>query len=367
MGSGTLQGGREFSSDLLSAVEATIAADGPHQRIVECGPLEVNGFSICFWATLIGPAGVKQVYVKVPKVIFHEKEKAIIGSFSAEDVELAEDEYESLSYLSRHWGNTNIDVQFVTPLGFIKEFNAIITERIKGRHFFHQYRKSDLFRRLLGPSRSDPVQEAMSRLGEALAQFHKRSHGVVACNVENILEKIQSYLLKLRDFGVDGTYLDGIVQRFRGLRELRFSSRRAVNLKGIDIRQVFIDQDNRLYLLDPGKMKDGFREVDLARFLVTCRILYWGSSAILFRLTPSTDYEENFLSAYRQSNDISEIGLGILIIKELFKHWVMAHTSLKKRRWPRAYKMLLNKVYMDRFYRHQISVELSRWEASSGL
>lgn len=367
MRSGTLQSDREFCRDLLSSVEATITEDGQRQRIIECGPLEVNGFSICFWATLMGPAGRKQLYVKVPKVIFHEKEKANFGSFSAEDVKLAEDEYQSLSYLSHHWDGTDIDVRFVTPLGFIKEFNAIITERVMARHLFRQYRKCDLSRRLLGPSRLDPTKEAMSRLGEALARFHKRSRGGVVSDGDTILKKMQSYVLKLRDFGVNAAYLDDIVQRLSGLRDVRLTTQRAVNLKGIDIRQVFIDQNNGLYLLDPGKMKDGFREIDLARFLVTCKILYWGSSAILFRLTPSPDYEESFLSAYRQSNDICEITLGILIVKELFKHWIMAHASLERRRWPQAWKVFLTKVYMDRFYQHQISVELAKWETSIGL
>jgi hypothetical protein len=367
MGTEILQSDLEIYKDLLSSVERTITGDGQRQRIIECGPLEVNAFSICFWASLIGPAGRNEVYIKIPQVIFHEKEKANLRSFSGEDVKLAEDEYESLSYLSRHWDGTDIDVRFITPLGFIRKFNAIITKRIMARDFFLRYRKSDLSRRLLGRGRPDPVLEAMSRLGEALARFHKKSHGVALCDGSRILEKVHNYLFKLRGYGVNTAYLDDIARRLGALGELKLTSRRAVNLKGIDIRQVFIDQNSGLYILDPGKMKDGFREIDLARFVVTCRILYWGTSAILFRLTPSTDYEESFLTAYRQSNDISEMALQVLLVKELFKHWIMAHASLEKRRWTRGYKVFLKKVYTDPFYKQQISVELSKWEASVGL
>jgi hypothetical protein len=367
MSSGALQGNREISGDLLSSVEATITAGGPPQRIIECGPLEVNLFSICFWATLMGPAGTKQVYVKIPKVIFYEKEKENLTSFSAEDVKLAEDEYKSLSYLSRHWDGFDTDVKFVTPLGFVEEFNAIITERVMARHFFRQYRKTDLSRRLLSHAPSDPVLEGMSRLGTALAQFHKRSQDVVVCDTDTILEKMQGYLLKLRNSGVDGAYLDDIARRLVGLRKVKFTSRSVVNLKGLDIRQVFLDQDNGLHLLDPGKMKDGYREVDLARFIVTCKILYWGSSAILFHVTPSAKYEKSFLTAYRQSNGISEMALGVLIVKEVLKHWIMAHTSMEKREWPWAYKMLLNKVYVNSFYKRLLSVEMSKSEAFSEL
>lgn len=367
MASNTLPNNREMYDRLLSSVEATLAAEGQSYRVIENGPIEVNCFSICFWATLMGPTGRKQVYVKIPKVIFYDKEKETLGPLSDDDVRLAEDEYESLGYLSRHWDAADISVTFVKPLGFIREFNAIVTERVMAEHLFRQYRRSDVWRRLLGRVHTDPIPDAMSRLGEALGRFHKRSSAPVVCDVDRILEKMHSYVLELRGYGVDSAYLDSIARRLHGWKHLRLTSRRAVNLKGIDIRQVFIDEHSRLYLLDPGRMKDGCREVDLARFVVTCRILYWGSATILFGLTPSSRYEESFLTAYAEANGVSETALGILILKELFKHWRMAHVSLEKRRWPRVNKVLLKKLYVDRFYQRQLSVHFSKWEAAGGL
>jgi len=357
----------EMYDGLLASVEATLAAEGQPYRVIECGPFEVNCFSICFWAALMGPTGRKEVYVKIPKVIFYEKEKEALGTLSDEDVRLAEDEYESLVYLSSHWDGADISVTFVKPLGFVREFNAIITERVMADHLFRQYRRSDLWGRLLGRVHTDPLPDAMSRLGETLGRFHKKSGGPVVCDVDSILGKIHGYMLELRGYGVDSACLDKIARRLNRSKRLKLTSRRAVNLKGIDVRQVFVDQHSGLYLLDPGRMKDGFREVDLARFVVTCRILYWGTAAILFQLTPSSRYEESFLRAYAQVNDISETALGILILKELFKHWRMAHVSLEKKRWPRGNKVLLKKLYVDRFYKRQLSLELSKWEAAGGV
>lgn len=367
MASNTLRNDQVMHDGLLSSVEDTLAAGGRHHRIIECGPIEVNCFSICFPATLTGPAGMEQVYVKIPKVIFYDKEKETLGPLSDEDVRLAEDEYESLLYLSKHWDGADISVTFVKPLGYIREFNAIITERIRAKHFFRQYRDSDLSGRLLGRARTDPVSGAMSRLGEALARFHKESSGRVLGHADHILEKMHGYLLELRGYGVDSAYLDDMAGRLNGWKGLTFTSRRAVNLKGLDVRQVFVDEDSRLYLLDPGKLKDGYREVDLARFVVTCRILYWGSAAILFRITPSTCYEESFLKTYTQINGISEAALRILIVKEFLKHWRMAHASLARRRWSRTQKAFLKRVYLDPFYKQQLSVEVSKWEAADGL
>jgi len=44
---------------------------------------------------------------------------------------------------------------------------------------------------------------------------------------------------------------------------------------------------------------------------------------------------------------------------------VYANVSLLD--WNRGYKMFLKKVYTNPFYKRQISVELSEWEASVGL
>ena len=367
MASTTLRDDREIYDGLLSSVEATLAAYGQRHRITECGPIEVNCFSICFWATLRGPTGVKKVYVKVPKVIFYDKERETLGPLSREDIRLAEDEYESLVYLSRHWDGADASVTFVKPLAFIREFNAIITERVIAKHFFRQYRNSDLSRRLRAPGRTDPVPEAMSRLGETLARFHKKSGGRVLGDAERIMEKMQGYVLELRGYGVDSAFLDDIEGRLNRWKDFSFTSQRAMNLKGLDVRQVFINEHNGLYLLDPGKLNDGYREVDLARFVVTCRILYWGSAAILFRISPHTRYEASFLEAYARVNGISEEALGILIVKEFLKHWRMAHVSLSRRRWPRTQEFLLKKLYLDPFYKRQLSVELSKWEAAGGL
>ena len=367
MASNTHHNNRKMYDDLLSSVEATLAADGHPHRIVECGPIEVNCFSICFWATLRGPAGMKQVYVKIPKVIFYDEEKKTLGDLTRDDIRLAEDEYESLVYLSRHWDGADTSVTFVRPLGFINEFNAIITERVMAKHLFHQYRTSDLSGRLLGRAHREPVLEAMSKLGEALARFHKKSSGCVLSDADRILEKMHGYVLELRGYGVDSAYLDDIAQRLNRWKDLSFTSRRAMNLKGLDVRQVFIDEQSGLHLLDPGRLKDGYREVDLARFVVTCRILYWGSAAILLRIKPSARYEERFLKAYTQVNGMSEAALGILVVKEFLKHWRMAHESLSRRPWPRSRKAFLKRLYVDPFYKRQLSVELSKSEAAGGL
>jgi hypothetical protein len=117
-------------------------------RSIEYGPLEIYCFSICFWVNVISHRGPRGVYVKIPKIILYKKENEKIMPLSDDDRELAEDEYRSLVHLSRYWRNDDIKVRFVKPLGFLKEYNAIITERFYARHFFEIYRRFDLKRRM---------------------------------------------------------------------------------------------------------------------------------------------------------------------------------------------------------------------------
>ena len=84
--------------------------------------------------------------------------------------------------------------------------------------------------------------------------------------------------------------------------------------------------------------------------------------AILLHLTPNSFYEKCFLNGYYGANSKSERVLSILIVKELFKHWRMAHFSLEVRSWPRPVKFILKKAYMDPFYKSQISTEMTKLE-----
>ena len=99
--------------------------------------------------------------------------------------------------------------------------------------------------------------------------------------------------------------------------------------------------------------------MDIARFVVTCRILYWGTSAILWKTRPSVRYEKAFLDGYYVSDGGAQKIIKFLIIKEILKHWKMAHISLSKRNWKGYVKFFLRKIYIDSFYYKLLTDELS--------
>ncbi|MCK4826225.1 hypothetical protein KA005_61355 [bacterium] len=329
-------------------------------RGIEYGPLEINCFSICFWVDVPIHNGRRGVYVKIPKIILYKKENEKIMPLSDDDRELAEDEYRSLVHLSRYWHNDYIDVRFVKPLGFLKEYNAIITERFYAKHFFEIFRQFDLKRRFT--KKGDSIHLVMSRLGMALSKFHQTSISECKFNIESILMKMESYCSQLKLFGLTPEFIDNIIFKLGTLHSLEIYTHHTNTLKGFDVRQVFIDKDGSVFILDPGKMKTDYKEMDLARFIVTCRILYWGSMLFFLRMSPDRSYEESFIQAYYGSNKRPDKVLCLLTIKELLKHWRMAYTVLGLKQWPSLIKEFLKKTYIDPFYKWQINAELANLE-----
>ncbi len=340
-------------------VDEFFAGNSSLKRI-EFGPLEVYCFSICFWVNATVDAKQKGVYVKIPKVILYKKENEKIMPLSSDDRKLAEDEYHSLVHLSKHWPNDEFDVRFIKPLGFVKEYNAIITERVYAKHFFKMFRKFDLQRKV--NKKTDSAHHAIYRLGKALSRFHQTSITECKFDIYGILYKMEGCCDELKSFGISEKFINNIIFKLRTFKDIEIYTHHTNTLKGFDVRQVFIDKDGILFMLDPGKMKTDYKEMDLARFIVTCRILYWGSMLFFFRITPDKSYEESFVQAYYGDNEKPDKVLCLLTIKELLKHWRMAYTVIGLKQWPSLIKGLLKKTYIDPFYRRQINVELVNLE-----
>jgi hypothetical protein len=323
---------------------------------IEFGPLEVNYFSVCFWGNTTFDAEQKGIYVKIPKIILFNKENEKIMPLSSDDRRLAEDEYHSLVHLSKHWPNDDMNVRFVKPLGFLKEYNAIITERFIAKHFFKMFRQFDLQRRF--NKKPDITHHVLSRLGTALSRFHQISIAECKFDIEIILYKMEGCCAELKSFGICEKFINNVIQKLQTIKDIEIYTHHTNTLKGFDVRQVFIDKEDNVFLLDPGKMKTDYKEKDLARFIATCRILYWGSILLFLRISPNPSYEESFLHAYYGNRKRPIKVLSILTIKELLKHWRMAYTVAGIKSWPSPIKRFLKKTYIDPFYKSQIKAEL---------
>lgn len=346
---------------LLSLVLLKLSDKDNYRGICDYGPLEINAFSITFWVKLNGSNGVSTIYVKIPKIVFYNESIDFWSPLTQADRVLGTDEYDSLRYLSVHWKSSS-EVQFVKPLCYIKEYNAIITPCIRGQLLFQQYRQSDLSQAFDEPGVVDQVLLQMSKFGASLYAFHSQAAVESAFKCNDLLPKLKSYCEYLVSRDVSDRYLTGILDTLSEHRDMECSSLVVNNLKGIDVRQIYTCDDNILRIIDPGKISKGYREIDLARFIVTCRILYWGTFRILWKATPDQSYEQEFLKGYSDSGEYSERMLSLLIIKELFKQWKMGHTSLAIRKWPGIVKYVVQNMYIDPFYKWLITNEVTKLE-----
>ena len=317
-------------------------------------------FSSCFSVERISGRNHDGVYIKIPKSDIVRK--SVLPTSQA-DRKLAVEEYKSLTYLSRHWDSGGLEVRYVEPLAFYAEYNAIISRRAYGRFLFLSYRSADHGRRFLRGRSTDTVCSVLRRIGGALNAYHRRSQLAeelpdASFKADRVIAKIKQTIAYLAGLGVNEKFLQNALERLITWRTYTELCPVAMTLKGLDIRNMLIDSEKRVYLLDPGKLKADFLQADLARFLVTCRILYWGTLWFFIRLRPAKTFENSFLEGYGPSMSGADAVLKLFTLKELFKHWHTAHVAVAFKRWPSAIKWIVRKIYIDPFYTEQIDRDI---------
>ena len=328
-----------------------------------CGPLEINYFSVCFRVDVGGGEKSRRLYVKIPKVDLYAKDRKDIFPLTEADRSLAEAEYESLLCVSQYWRSDSTGVSFAKPVCLLKEYNAIVIERVYGNDFFWSFRVWDLLGRIGVEKYTNSVHKLLFNFGAALSGFHKTWVEEGTFGAEKTIGKIDNYRTLFIPRGEKDSFLNNIVKRLSTIKDYTVNAHSTRTLKGLDIRNILIDKGGLLRILDPGKMKRDCIEADLARFLVTCRILYWGSMLFFLRITPGRIYEESFLNGYSTGElKYEPILLRLLIIKELCKHWHMAYEALRSKTWPSTLKRFVAHSYMDPFYKKQIGAEMAALE-----
>lgn len=275
---------------------------------------------------------------------------------------MARQELASLQYLARHWQAGR--VRYVQPLGFCREHSAIVTRRAYGDDMFRTWRRHDL-RRRRRPGRRDPMPEILSRLGAALRSYHDASveqhrRPAVLSQPALTANKIYRSLDRLRACGAQLSDTSELVDGLLALVNDEVESPQAMTLKGLDLRNILLEEDGRLTLLDPGRLKVDDPVADLARLVATCRILYWGSPAFFMGFRPAAKYEQSLWDGYGRVAGPRRRLYDIYLMKELLKQWVAAYTTMRRKSWPGLFRQTIARTYVDPFYRGEIRRELAR-------
>ncbi|MBN1636142.1 MAG: hypothetical protein JW920_06480 [Deltaproteobacteria bacterium] len=323
------------------------------------GPLAINYFSVVFSVTANTSMGSQSVFVKIPKEDLRQRSKSIFP-ISPADRRMAEDEELSLRTLDDQWHSDDLDVSWIRLRGVFPHYNAIVTDAVEGGDAFAVFRQMDLRRRLGSKKDCLRLRGAMNRLGAALGRFHQGNARNTVFHVNESIPKLEWYCQEI-EASVRSSRPSYVIQALNSISSLEIETVEVPTLKGIDIRNVLIDKKDKLFLLDPGRMKRTCREADLARFIMTYRILYWGSGLFLLGLRPDSQSEESFLDAY-YSNSVpsSPKLLSFFLIKEQLKHWHTAVESLRLLPWPMPLKRLIAATYVNPYYTRQLAMELKK-------
>lgn len=203
------------------------------------------------------------------------------------------------------------------------------------------------------------MQAVMLRMGEAMRLFHDHTSSPAEFDGRILREKLVRYAHALTTVVADTSILPHVLEVADRVASVRRPMHVACTLKGIDIRNLLLTDDDCVFLLDPGKRKLTWPEADVARFLTTFRILWWGSPAFLFGLRPDAAAETAFLNAYDESGQHVVLLRRAQMIKELLKHWHTARDSLRLKPWPALAKRAVARSWIDPFYAGQLRAEIA--------
>lgn len=317
------------------------------------GKLEKNYYSYTFPIEVVNNGRSESFFIKIPKVKIGGKHSKILP-ISSSDRQLALDEKASLELLDESWISSDKKTEWVNLVEFIPKYNALVTKRIFGKDALSIFRELSLLGKigLSGPQQK--LNKFLYDFGGALGSFHSQHSRASTFCMKEEGKKVRYYCNEIQR--LSGCNLEEVVMfSLSHYGKLSVEASVVSTLKGIDVRNFIIDESERIHLLDPGYSKVYFPEADLARFILTLRILFWGSPLFLFTREVAVENEVAFLDGYRESfREPDQKLLNSLLLKEILKHWHVALLSLNDRNWPRIVSVITRHIYVDRFYQRQV-------------
>jgi len=321
---------------------------------------DILDFSSVFSLEFSKGLSLTGVYIKIPKSNINYTG---IVPICENDRLLAIEEYRSLQYLKNNWNNQDHNVNFVNPLYFYQEYNAIVTQKIYGKDLSDLFRTKDTLSHLLPNYLSKVWMDNLGRISKSIRKYHDTSCTNVSQSQfywKNEALKVERLTKKLEYLGVSGSVFNpikGVISKYYG----NVSSVCMANtLKGLDIRNMLIDNNNNISILDPGKLKTEPAVAGFARYFFTTRIIYWGKLFFFLKFKPNIKYDDHIIAQYGPMSFEESKLFKLFILKELLKHWHSAHFALDCKRWPNIVKKIIRIIYIDRFYKAEFTNVMTR-------
>jgi hypothetical protein len=322
-------------------VQARSSSSGSKVALVQHA-IESRYHSSILPFTLEANGGSREFLVKFPKAKMG-RGFTRVPERTSEDIEVSRQERDAITALATTWQGKSSS--YIAPLFYDDQTGGLVYPVIAGK---------DLIELPYGQ-----VKSLAKSLGTDLASYHGAQQVTGAFPVPATMQKVTSILDDL--VATSGMSVGLMVMRFLdGIRKTAGSSAALVPaIKGFELRNARLGLDRRLWLFDPGKLKTEPRETDIARFLVSCQMFFWGRARFVTD-APSGELDRAFLEAYSAENDYDRVLLDLFVTREIMKNWLISIRVTELKRIPSWVKQALIRFYVNpgfsRLLRQHLSI-----------
>ena len=292
------------------------------------------------------------VFVKIPKADRYQTDVALVVKDSRA-LESAITEFEGFEQLHRI-GNWPVGCASVRPLEYVSSFNSILTEYVPSEDLFRQCRRAAV----LGMGQAaGAVHLSLRRCGAWLRHF-QRAHEDCAPRLFDsgeLLADIRDWATEIKDLCIRPALVDSVLDRLVH-HPWRKELATARTCEGFEVRNIIVDASGTIRLVDPGKLSLSSGLKDVAHFLASLTMLYWGTPALWLGVLLSRPYRQAFLDGWgQQDNTADPAVIAWFETWEWFRQWLEAYRVVAQKPYSATVRRLLRAGYVDAFFLNRIA------------
>lgn len=312
----------------------------PRDELVP-GPVRLDYWSLTFLLRCSGSDADRSFFVKIPKS--QALASSPEGALDEQSRSLGRAEFETQRGL---WAFAQTHgLTAVRPLAYLDRSNAILTnfvpsealEKICRQAMLRSWRHSD-----------DPALGALMATGAWLRKFHDAQEATA----QDLELEVKSEALRRFEDLSDRSAAPGLVRALRDqLRAVPIepgSWRTVASLPEFQVRNIMVGADG-IYPVDTDEPRPRPAEADLARFVISLHMLFWGSPLFLVRPRANRQLVQWFLDGYGRP-DFGSTGLDRwLLVSEWLRQWQDAYFVLDRiKTYREPLRSLVGRIYIDR-------------------
>ena len=328
----------EKVTDEAARVLRAMKEIGPRDQLVP-GHVELDYWSLTFPIQCRGPGGDQFYFVKIPTSGAPTNMRDGVPDDDSRSQGRAE--FETLRVLWSFAQGHGLTA--VRPLAYLDQTNAILTDFVSAIELHDICRSA-----ALGSQRNRAhASDSLTATGAWLRKFHD-SHEAGSRDVElDIRTELLGRFERLNERAARPHLVRAIWDQLRALSLDPGAVRTVASLPEFEVRNVMVGTDG-IYPVDTGAPLPRPPEADIARFVVSIAMIFWGSPLFLLRRRVDVGLIRAFLDGYGRPDFGSKALDRWLLGLEWLRQWQDAYFVLDRvKSYPAAYRQLVAWLYID--------------------